>query len=66
MRKPYMMKCRHSCHTSPTFRKKSEFGLFCKIGAENGPTLLEKAEISIKPSFFKYKLYQKYLGAQGN
>ena len=24
-----------SCHTSPNFRKKAAFGLFCQIGAEN-------------------------------
>ena len=28
--------------------------------------MLEKADISINPSFFKYMGHQRYLGAQGN
>ena len=57
---------KQSCHTRPTFRKKAEVGLFWKIGAENGPTFLEKAEFSINSSFFQYMGHQRELGAQGN
>ena len=40
---------KHSCHTSPNFRKKTE----------NRPTLDEKAKISTNPSSFRYNFHRR-------